>query len=385
MIYLCGCKKTKAYPLKLLVKTICGAEHLLRRELETLGATNVDIQRRVVSCEADQKTLYKINLWSRLALRVLVPVAEFKAETDKDIYDNIYALPWHEMLSPSITFLIDHVSFSAAFSNSQFLAYKAKDAIVDKIRDQKGSRPSINTENPDVMLNIHATDDLITLSLDASVQALSKRGYRSQILPTATNEVLAAALVDLSGWTPDQTLIDPICGSGTICIEAAMKARNIAANLFRKESYGFQHWLDYDEKMWNELIEEAKSLRNNMRLTILGSDVDTDSLDIARLSTLELSLSPDVRIQRKSLRELTRVTESGVIVTCLPSEGENFRRGLPDFYKETTYYLSRNFPDHDAWLFTTNLKAMRSIEFRSEKKYEIYSGSTEGNFCLYPF
>lgn len=371
--------------MKLIVKTIYGAEHLLRRELESLGATNVDIQRRAVSCEADKKTLYKINLWSRLALRVLIPVVEFKAETDKDVYDNIFAYPWHEVISPQKTMLIDHVSFSSVLNNSQFLAYKAKDAIVDKIRENVGSRPSIAVENPDVMLNIHATDELVTLSLDASGQALSKRGYRSVVLPDATNEVLAAALVELSGWTPDQALIDPMCGSGTICIEAAMKARNIAANLYRKEAYGFQNWLDYDEKLWNEVVEEARAARNNMRLTIIGSDINTECLDVAKLSTLELSLNPDVRIQRKSLREQTRVTESGVIITCPPVDGENYRRGIEEYYKEMTYYMSHNFPDHDAWLFSTNLKALRCIEFRSEKKYQIYSGSTEGNFNLYPF
>ncbi len=357
---------------------------MLRRELEGLGATNVDMQRRAVTCEADKETLYRINLWSRLALRVLIPVVEFQAQNDKEIYDNVYAYNWHEVLSPEKTMMIDHVSFSSIFNNSQFLAYKAKDAIVDKIRDNVGTRPSINTESPDVMLNIHATDDKISLSLDATGQALNKRGYRSAVLPTATNEVLAAALIELAKWSPDDALIDPMCGCGTICIEAAMKARNIAASLYRKEPFGFQNWLDYEPEMWNKLVDEAKQAVNNRRLTIVGSDIDSDALDIAKLSTLELGLNPDVRIMRKSLREQERTTESGTIITCPPVDGD-YKRGIEEFYKEITFYMSRKFPDHDAWIFSTNLKALRCIEYRSEKKYQIYSGSTEGNFNLYPF
>ncbi len=370
--------------MKLIVKTIYGAEHLLRKELEGLGATNVDMQRRAVTCEADKQTLYRINLWSRLALRVLMPVVEFKATTDKEIYDHVYAYDWHKMLSPEKTILIDHVSFSSIFSNSQFLAYKAKDAIVDKIRDNVGSRPSVSTDCPDVMLNIHATDELISLSLDATGQALNKRGYRTTNVAGTTNEVLAAALVELSGWTPDETLIDPMCGSGTICVEAAMKARNIAPALYRKEVFGFQNWLDFDSEMWQQLVDEAKQARNSKRINIIGSDINPEMLDMAKLATLELDLNHNVHIQRKSLREQERTTETGTIITCPPVDGE-FKRGIEDFYKEATFFLSRKFPDHDAWIFSTNLKALRAIEYRSEKKYQIYSGSTEGNFNLYPF
>lgn len=371
--------------MKLIVKTLHGVESLLAKELEQLGATNITTQRRAVACDADLNTLYSINLKSRFALRVLVTCVSFKATNDKEIFDNIYNFGWHEIIDPSKSIMIDHITFSSAFTNSQFLAQKAKDAIVDEIRAHRGSRPSVNFENPDILLNIHATDDLITISLDASGTSLNRRGYRSTTLPTATNEVLAAALVELSGWKPSQTLHDPLCGSGTICIEAAMKARNIAANIYRTEPFAFTNWLNFDEKLWNDIVTKAKDEANHMRISIIGSDIDTDSLDVAKLSTLDLGINTEVRTLRRSFRDAERTTEDGMIITCPPVSEEETRRGLDDMYKEITYYFSRRFPDHDAWIYSTNLKALRAIEFRSEKKIEIYNGGQEGNFNLYPF
>ncbi|MBP5365126.1 MAG: hypothetical protein J6Y82_04295 [Bacteroidales bacterium] len=371
--------------MKLIVKTLYGAEELLKKELETLGATQVETQRRAVSCQADKQTLYKINLWSRFALRVLMPVCEFAAKDDKELYSHIYEYQWEDMIEPKRSFMIDHISFSSLFPNSQFLAQRTKDAIVDKVRDVRGVRPSVDFDNPDILLNVHATDDCISVSLDASGVTLNHRGYRDVQLPTATNEVLAAVLVEMSGWQPSDTLIDPMCGSGSICIEAAMKARNIAPCLYRKDGFCFQNWKDYDEQMWNNMVDEAKQACNKQRLNIIGSDIDGEAIDIARLSALELSLTPDVRILRKSLREQSRTTESGIVITCPPTHQEETKRGLEDFYKEITYYLSHNYPDHDAWIYSTDLKALRAIEYRAEKKFQLYNGSQEGNFNLYPF
>jgi len=378
--------------LKLIVKTLYGAEELLSKELEQLGATNITSQRRAVNCEADTRTLYKINLWSRFALRVLVPVVEVKAQTPEELYDAVYAYDWHKVISPDKSIKFDHISFSSLFPDSQYLAYKAKDAVVDKIRDNAGARPYVCFDYPDIMLNVHATDEGINVSLDASGSSLNKRGYRilsqetsNEVIQASTNEVLAAALVELSGWTPDQTLVDPMCGMGTICVEAAMKARNIAPNLYRKEVLGFMNWLTFDDKLWKELKEEAKDLQNKCRLNIIGSDINSDALDIAKLATLELGLNPDVRIVRKGIREQERLTQEGVIITVPPCIQEEGRRDLEDFYKEVTYFLSRKFPDHDAWIYSTNLKALRAIEYRSAQKFQIYNGSQEGNFNLYPF
>lgn len=372
--------------MKIIVKTLFGAEELLARELSRLGAVNINAMRRALTCEADLRTLYDINLRSRMALRVLVPVVECcDAQTDEDLYAAVYDFPWEDMIDPQKTIMIDHMSFSSTFPNSQFLAYRTKDAIVDRIRDKTGLRPSVDTQQPDILLNVHATDDDICVSLDASGASLNKRGYRSQVLPTATNEVLAAALVEMSGWTEGDTLIDPMCGSGTVCIEAAMMARHIAPGILRGDAFGFTQWLNYDAAMWHELREAARSEETKVRLNIIGSDVDTEALDVAKLATLDMGLSPDVRIVRRPLREAQRTTSEGIVITCPPQSEEETRRNLPDLYKEVAYYLSHNYPDHDAWLYSTNLKALRNIGYRTQEKYRIYNGSKEGEFCMYPF
>ena len=370
---------------KLIVKTLHGAEDILGRELAQLGATDIEIMRRAVSCQADKETLYRINYCSRLAMRVLKPLLQFQADNEKDLFQNVYDFDWHKIISPDKTIFIDHISFSNAFPNSQFVALRVKDAIVDRIRDEVGRRPYVNDENPEILLNVHATDDAITVSIDAAGAPLNRRGYRSTYLPTATNEVLAAALVELSGWTPDLALIDPMCGTGTICIEAAMKARNVPAATYRKFDFGFQHWGDFEPDLWEKVKSEANAKRTNIRLNIIGSDVDVEAIDVAKLTSLDLSLSPDVRIMRESLRRQTRTTQEGVIITCPPTNGEETKRGLDDFYKEITYFFSRNYPDHDAWLYSTELSALHAIEFKAEKKFELYNISQEGNFNLYPF
>lgn len=371
--------------MKVIVKTLFGAEELLAKELARLGAVNITAMRRALICEADMRILYNINLRSRFALRVLVPMVECVAETDRDLYDAVFVVPWEDYIDPQSTIMIDHMSYSARFPNSQFLAYRSKDAIVDRIREKTGSRPSVDTVDPDILLNVHATDDTICVSLDASGRSLNKRGYRSQVLPTATNEVLAAALVELSGWMPEDTLIDPMCGSGTICIEAAMKARNIAPGLLRGDDFGFTRWLNFDEPMWREIRKQAKAEQTNEKLSIIGYDIDTEALDVAKQSILEMRLSPDVRIVRKPLKDAQRTTSEGIIVTCPPQNEEETHRELTDLYKEVTYRLSRTFPDHDAWIYSTNLKALRAIEYRSQEKYRLYNGSREGEFCMYPF
>lgn len=369
--------------MKLIVKTLQGLEESLKKELTTLGVANVTIGKKNVIGDADDETLYKVCLWSRLAIRVLVPIVEFDAKTDKEIYDRVYELDWQNIIPTQKTFLIDHVSFSQVFPNSQFLAQKTKDAIVDKIREKVGSRPSIDVENPDIIVNLHVADSHFTISLDASGESLNRRGYRSLQLPTATNEVLAAGLVELSGWTPSEALIDPMCGSGTICIEAAMKAMNMAPGIHRKK-YSFKNWANYNDQLWTRLFDDAKNSIKKVRLNIVGSDVDLEALDLAKQTTLDLGISRDVRIVRCSLREQSSSTQTGIVLTCPPSSQDDLGRDILDFYKEMAYLLLHHYPEHDAWVYSTNLKALRSMDLLAEEKLVVFNGATEGHFNKYP-
>ncbi|MCF0191370.1 MAG: hypothetical protein HUJ96_08925 [Marinilabiliaceae bacterium] len=372
--------------MKLIVKTLHGVEELLANELGELGAVAIAPERRAVVCEADMRTLYRICLESRFALRVLIEVVKCNPKNDKELYAAVHSFPWHEYISPDHLLYIDHITFSSIWNNSKFLAMKAKDAIVDEINEVCGRRPSISSENFDILLNIHASDEEISLALDASRTTLNRRGYRTSQPQQATNEVLAAALVELSGWTDDMPLYDPMCGVGTICIEAAMKARHIPANYYRKEPFGFALWKNFDEALWQEVRGEAESKITNQRLTIIGSDVNSELLDIYKSSSLLMNLTPDVRCIKQSLKEATRQTSEGVVITCPPvNDDEAPRQGIEEYYKEITYYLSHNFPDHDVWVFSTNMKAMRAIPYKSDKRLKVYSNNNEGNFNLYPF
>lgn len=369
------------FPLKLIVKTLIGAEDILSKELTKLGATEVEAQRRAVYCEADKETLYRICYCSRLAIRVNVCLAEFKAEDENEIYDQARSIAWHEILKPKTTIFIDHVSFSQTFPESRVVAQHVYDAVTDEMMAATNNHPYTNADDPDYVINIHVTDERIAISVDAVGAPLTRRGYRPEGIDAATNEVLAAALVEFSGWQPTQTLVDPMCGAGTICIEAAMKARNIPAAAYRKYPFLFQNFVDFDEQLLEKVKADAKAKQNNLRLSIVGSDIDTDATDIAKTSTLEMRLTTDVRIVRRSLREQSRMTSEGVVITCPPTDPELTRRGLPDFYKEATYYLSHNFSDYDVWIYSTDAEAMDAIPFDAERKIE----TCDGMFNLYPF
>lgn len=368
--------------MKLIVKTLIGAEEILSNELAKLGASEVTPQRRAVYCEADQETLYRICYCSRLATRVNVCLAELKAENENDIYNAARAIEWQNVIKPHTTIFIDHVSYSQAMPDSHVAAVRVYDAITDVMMASTGEAPYTNADEPDYIINVHVTDERVAISVDAVGAPLSRRGYRPEGIDAATNEVLAAALVELSGWQPSQALVDPMCGAGTICFEALMKARNIPAAAFRKYPFLFQNFKDYDEQLFEKVKQEARAKQNNLRVSIVGSDIDTDAIDIAKTSTFEMHLTTtDVRIARRSLREQSRMTSEGMVITCPPTDPEQTKRGLADFYKEATYYLSHNFADFDVWIYSTDAEAMDAIPFDAERKLE----TCDGFLNLYPF
>lgn len=367
--------------MKLIVKTLIGAEEILSKELTELGASEVAPQRRAVYCEADKETLYRICYCSRFAIRVNVRLAEFQAESENDIYDEARKIEWQNIIRPHTTIYIDHVSYSQVISDSRAAAQRVYDAVTDVMMETTNEAPYTNADTPDYIINVHVTDERVAISVDAVGAPLSRRGYRPEGIDAATNEVLAAALVEFSGWQPTQALVDPMCGAGTICIEAAMKARNIPAAMYRKYPFLFENYKDFDEALFEKVKTEAQAKQNKLRLSIVGSDIDTDAVDIAKTSTLEMRMTTDVRIVRRSLREQSRMTSEGVVITCPPTDPEQTRRGLPDFYKEATYYLSHNFSDFDVWIYSTDAEAMEAIPFDAERKIE----TCDGFLNLYPF
>lgn len=368
--------------MKLIVKTMHGLEEVLATELKQLGAQQIKTMRRGVSCEGDLKLIYQINLWSRTALRVMVPVHTFEAENEEELYREVHRFKWDEVIEVSKTFAIDHVVFSHLFKHTGYAALKTKDAIVDQIREVKGSRPSVNVEAPNILVNLHINGSTVTLSLDASGDPLNRRGYRTGIHPSPINEVLAAGMLLKAGWHAGIPLMDPMCGSGTIVLEAAMIARNMAPNLHRKR-YCFQHWKNYDEALWNQLKEEAKAAMVQPRVKIVGSDIEMQAVDIAKHSSLEFGLQGEIRIQRSAFKDQMPIAKTGMVVVN-PPYGERLKKeDIVNFYKEMAYYFKKNYPGWEVWIISSNLFALQVMGLKSVERNTLYNGSLECAFNKY--
>ncbi|MEM9931406.1 MAG: class I SAM-dependent RNA methyltransferase, partial [Bacteroidota bacterium] len=259
--------------MEILVTTLAGLEEVLAEELRTMGATEVHVRKRAVACVGDQSLLYRANWMLRTAIRVLLPLHQFKARHPDQLYRGIQDIDWSQYLRPSDTLAVDAVARSEVFTHSHFVALKTKDAIVDQLRNRYGRRPSVDTHSPNYRINVHIFDTNVAVSLDSSGHSLHKRGYRVANVMAPLNEVLAAGLVLLSGWQPGQTLIDPFCGSGTILTEAALLAKNRSPQHARRE-FGFMKWLDYDAGLWRSTRENARKAETPIEGQILGSDID---------------------------------------------------------------------------------------------------------------
>ena len=245
---------------ELIAKTFMGLEPVLAEELTQLGANNVQIGRRMVSFTGDKEMMYRANFQLHTAIRILKPIKHFKARSAEEVYDEIQKIKWDDILDVKKTFSVDSVVYSEEFRNSRFVTYKVKDAIVDWFREKQGTRPNISVSNPDIRLNIHIAEDNATLSLDSSGESLHRRGYRQEQVEAPLNEVLAAGMILMTGWKGECDFIDPMCGSGTIAIEAALIARNISPGVFRKE-FAFEKWNDFDQELFDMIYNDDSQER----------------------------------------------------------------------------------------------------------------------------
>jgi putative N6-adenine-specific DNA methylase len=315
--YFCTVKFKYISDVKLIAKTFFGLESVLASELEAIGASNIRLLKRAVEFEGNDEILYKSNLWLRTALRILLPITTFKARTDDELYRNIKAFDWSKYLSNNQTLAIDAVVFSRFFTHSKFVALRAKDAICDRFVEKTGRRPSVDLVSPNLVLNIHVAEDVVTISIDSSGDPLNRRGYRTKDHPAPINESLAAGMILLSGWDAKTDFLDPMCGSGTIVMEATMIAANIAPNLQRKE-FGFMRWNNFDAPLWNKLKEEAKAVVRTPEVRINGSDMAVAAIDIARQTSLDFGLKKYINLAVSPFNEVRHSTRTGVIVMNPP-------------------------------------------------------------------
>ena len=366
--------------MKLIAKTLHGLEDVLAEELKGIGAQNINPVNRAVEFEGDLEILYKANLLLRTAIRILLPIHHFTAKNDQELYDGVKEFDWSTIMGVEQTLAIDPVVYSEAFTHSLYVALKSKDAIVDQFREKVGTRPSVELDNPDIRLVIHLANDKASMSLDSSGDSLHKRGYRTAMHKAPLNEVLAAGMVMLSGWDKKQPLIDPMCGSGTILMEAVMYAKNYPPGLHRKR-FGFMGWKNYDPTLWNKVLEQAKENITQPRLKIFGSDCDIKAIDIARESALQFRLNRDINFSVSTFERLEPHYPKGMIIMN-PPYGERLMKDkdMIDFYRMIGNQLKRTFTGYDAWLITSNKEALKNVGLKPLQKLKLFNGPLECGF-----
>ncbi len=362
--------------MQLIATTVNGLEQILADELAQLGANITEIHKRAVSFEGDLRLLYKANLHLRTALRVLSPIAEFHAKHDNEIYKKIKRIDWSNYLDLKDTFAINSVVNSPYFRHSKFIALRVKDAIVDQFRDKTGERPSIEIHHPTLQIHFHISQTKCTVLLDSSGESLHKRAYRTEKNLAPLNEVLAAGMILSSNWKGDSHFIDPMCGSGTLSIEAAMIAYNIAPSSKRRY-FACLNWKDADTQLWNELLAEAKAQeKQSFDYKIIASDIDYRSVNMAKANAERAGVSEYIDFQVKNFHDTHYNDENNKATVVLnPPYGERMApANINGFYKKIGDTLKQNYQGCEAWILSSNKDALKHIGLRSAKKLQLHNG-----------
>lgn len=366
---------------ELIAKTFMGLEPVLAKELTEMGANNVQVGRRMVSFTGNKEMMYRANFQLHTAIRILKPIKHFKAKDADDVYNEIKKIDWDEYLDLNKTFSVDSVVFSEEFRHSKFVAYKVKDAIVDQFREKTGKRPNISISNPDIRLNIHIAEDNCTLSLDSSGESLHRRGYRQESVEAPLNEVLAAGMILMTGWKGDTDFIDPMCGSGTLLIEAALIAHNMSPGIFRKE-YAFEKWPDFDQDLFDSIYND-ESQEREFTHHIYGYDIDIKAVNTAIINIKAAGLSNDITVEQADFKNFTQPKEKSILIVN-PPYGE--RISTPDLlgtYKMIGERLKHQFMNNDAWVLSYREECFDEIGLKPSIKIPVYNGSLECEFRKY--
>lgn len=366
---------------ELIAKTFQGLEEVLAQELTELGASNIEIGRRMVSFTGDKAMMYRANFCLRTAIRILKPIKHFSAKTADEVYEAVKSIEWENYLDNMSSFAVDAVVFSNEFRHSKFVAYKVKDAIVDYFREKTGNRPSVRINNPDVSFNIHVAEDQCTLSLDSSGESLHRRGYRQEQVEAPLNEVLAAGMILMTGWRGECDLIDPMCGSGTIPIEAALIARNIAPGVFRKE-FGFEKWKDFDQELFDSIYNDDSQERE-FNHKIYGYDNNPKANEIATHNVKAAGVTKDVILKIQPFQQFEQPAEKSIIITN-PPYGERISSGdLLDLYQMIGERLKHAFIGNDAWILSYRDECFDQIGLKPSVKIPLFNGALECQFRKY--
>ncbi|OIQ18131.1 MAG: RNA methyltransferase [Flavobacterium sp. MedPE-SWcel] len=366
----------------MVAKTLFGFEEILEKELQVLGAQDVEKGVRMVSFKGDKGFMYKANLALRTALKILKPIYFFRAYNEQSLYKGIQGVDWSKYLDVNQSFVVDVTLHSDRFNHSQFVALKTKDAIVDQFRDKYGKRPSIDKDFPDLRINIHIHNDQCSIALDTSGNSLHQRGYRTATNIAPINEVLAAGMLLLSGWDGQGDFIDPMCGSGTILAEAAMIACNIPANINRRE-FAFEKWEDWDNDLFDTIIDSLMKKTREFHYTIKGYDKAPSAVEKAKDNIRNANLDEYITIARENFFDTEKETEGPLHMVFNPPYGERLDIDMERFYREIGDTLKQGYPGTNAWFITANLEALKFVGLKPSRKIKLFNGKLESRLAKY--
>ncbi|SHJ11190.1 putative N6-adenine-specific DNA methylase [Cruoricaptor ignavus] len=367
--------------LEIQIKTFFGLEEVLAAEIQKLGGRNVAAKNRAVSCTGDLGFLYKINYSARTAVKILVPIFSFKALNEQKYYDKLARFDWSEFMDVSQTFAIDATVNSNLFTHSRFMTLKMKDAIVDFFQEKFHRRPDIDTRNPDIKFHLHIDRDLVTISLDSSGEPLYKRGYRKAQGKAPLNEVLAAGMLQIAGWDGKGNFLDPMCGSGTLLIEAAMMAMELPAQIFR-ESFGFQNWKNYDDELFTKIKNFRLNKIQEFSGKIIGYDAENEAIENARKNIAAAELEDVIEIEQRNFFD-TKKEHFPLLMVFNPPYDERMKIQDYDFYKKIGDTFKNQYPNTLAWIITSDLDAAKKIGLRPSRKIKLFNGKLETRFLQY--
>ncbi len=373
--------KMESENFAMVAKTMYGFESILADEVKELGGKDIHSGNRAVSFQGNLELLYRMNYYSRLSLKIIKPIAEFNARDEQDLYDKTMGIDWSRIMSINQTFAIESTVHSSHFKHSHYVALKVKDAIADRFRKDVGRRPNVDPKNPHIKINVHISNNRVSLSLDSSGASLHKRGYRKGHGMASLSEVLAAGLIVLSGWDRKIPLIDPMCGSGTIVIEAALMANNIPPGSFFRE-YLFHNWPDFDSELYRKVISERKGDTTG-NVQIIGSDSSKEQIRVARLNIRNAGLSDLILLKQKEFSKLLPPSPEGIIIMN-PPYGERIQHdNLVELYKEIGNQLKKEYKGYKAYVFSAKPEALKFIGLHPSAKNILYNGEYKSLFQEY--
>ncbi len=368
--------------MKIIATTLTGLESVLAQEIRELGGIDVVELKRAVSYTGSKSLLYRSNLMLRTALKVLVPMFSFKAKNDQELYDHIYEYNWTEHIPLDKTISINAVTNSTLFTHSQYAALKTKDAIVDRIRADKNARPSVDVKNPDFKFNIHIQEDHVDVSLDSSGDSLHRRGYRKKAVEAPLNEVLAAGMVLLSGWDRRRPLLDPMCGSGTILIEAQRMAKNIPPQSIDR-NFTFKKWTDFDAQLWDRVVAQSLDEQRSRSALVMGGDRSKHNLRVAEVNIRNANLSKLIKVKESDFFQSGSDRDDLVIITNPPYDIRLQTFDINHFYRRLGDTLKHYYNNSETWIICGNKEAIKNIGLKPNKNYQLMNGAVRSTFSQY--